>query len=51
MTQPECGCFAHMDMDKFDGASCEHGVTGDHSDPTKVIVAMPFIVMSADSES
>jgi hypothetical protein len=51
MTQPDCGCFAHMDITAFAGCRCEHGETGDQSDQGKVIVALPFVTLTADSES
>lgn len=51
MEQPSCGCFAHVDMTQFEGSRCEHGENGDQTDQTKVIVALPAILMTASAEA
>lgn len=54
MTQPSCGCFAHMDMAEFAGARCEHGEHGDQTDQTdqtRVVIAMPRVLLTSASES
>ncbi len=51
MTQPSCGCFAHLDMAEFAGARCEHGEHGDQTDQTRVVVAMPRVLLTSASES